>query len=149
MRLTRAWERERAGWYVGGRDGRRGQQTATCISRSPFYIFAVLSFQKTTHVDATQPSTSRTREIQFLAADTLAAGHMWRIASMTRSTRSPKAHFRNSPYAQRREEAESARTGRIVSSAVIQYRWRAQRVLNRGESSRPIISRFTRKDDRF
>jgi len=65
----RGREREEWGWYVGGRNGRRGQQTATYALRSPFYIFAVsrpLVSRNDEHVDTVQPSTSRTIEVQFL-----------------------------------------------------------------------------------
>lgn len=70
----------------GGSKQRRVFRALRFIHYLPF---RVLSFRGTTHVDATQPSTSRTIEVQFLAplaADTLTAGHMWRIASVTRST---------------------------------------------------------------
>lgn len=80
--------------------GRGSKQRRVFRARRFIHLpFRVLSFQGTTHVGATQPSASRTAEVQFLVGDTLAAGHMWRIASMTRSARSPKAHFQNSPYA--------------------------------------------------
>lgn len=129
---------------MGGRDSKQYfALSILCICRSASSRFK----EQHKPTRAVQPSTSRTIEVELLAP---LAGHMWRIASMTRSTISQGSlsEFPVRP-APRRNGIRTHRQNRFICRHSISLTRAACFESQRERTPVPIISRFTQKDDRF